>query len=213
MKKLICLLAFTTIALHYTGRVQAQNILVEEHFVENDKGWNLGEDKDVVRSIDNGRLVMEGKKYTFENGVFKGKGGYWLKMPESKLPADNYVISFTTRWKGNKRNDDKYSPYGVILGDYYFLVYADGDRRLLKWDTSGKKYETIVDWGVQSVINKKDLADNKWEIRYQDGKAAFYCNGNMLYKKEIYIPMGSFVKLYIENSETVAFDDVIVKKL
>ena len=213
MKNHIIFIVSTLLSCLPLSFVSAQNILVEEHFVENDKGWNLGEDKDVKRSIENGRLVMESKKYTIENGVHKSKGGYWIKMPESKLPADNYSITFTTRWKKNMKNDEKYSPYGMILGDYYFLVYADGDRRLLKWDTTAKKYETIVDWGVQAAINKKDLADNNWEIRYQDGKAAFYGNGNMLYKKEILIPKDTYIKLYVENSEVVAFDDIVVKKL
>lgn len=192
---------------------QSGSIIAEEHFVENDKGWNLGTDNDVVRKIENGKLLLECKKYTIENGVHKSKGGYWLKMPESKLPSNNFSITFTTRWKKNMKSDDAYSPYGIKLGDFYFLVYGDGERRLLKWDTLAKKYETIVDWGVQSVINKKDIADNKWEIRYQDGKAAFYANGSMLYKKEIYLPANTYVKLYIENSEVVEFDDIIVKNL
>ncbi len=187
---------------------QSGKVLVEEHFVENDRGWNLSDDNNVVRKIENGKMVLECKKYLTGKG-----GGYWIKLPDFKLPANNYSVSYTTHWVKNMKTDDSYSPYGVILGDYYFLTYADGERRLLKLDPVTKKYETIVDWGVQSVINKKDNGDNKWEIRVQDGKAAFYANGNMLYKKDAVIPEGTSVKLYIENSEMVQFDDVVVKSL
>ena len=134
-------------------------------------------------------------------------------MPDFKLPASNYSISFTTHWVKNMKTDDSYSPYGMILGEYYFLVYGDGERRLLRYNTVDKKYETIVDWGAQSVINKRGSGDNKWEIQYKDGKAAFYANGNMLYKKEVAIPEGTTVKLYVEKSEVVEFDDLVVKGL
>ena len=187
---------------------QSGSVLLEEHFTENDRGWNLGDDNDVTRKIENGKMILEAKKYL--NG--KG-GGYWIKAPDFKLPANNYSVSFTTHWIKNMKTDDRYSPYGMILGDYYFLVYADGERRLLKYNTTEKKYETLVDWGEQSVIMKKGEGDNKWEIRYQDGKATFYANGNMLYKKDASIPEGTFVKLYIENSEMVEFDDLVVKAL
>jgi len=185
---------------------QSGRVLVEEHFTENERGWNLGEDNNVVRSMKDGKMVIECKKYLTGKG-----GGYWIRMPDYKLPANNYSVSFSTHWVKNMKTDDSYSPYGMILGDYYFLTYADGERRLLKYNTVDKKYETIVDWGVQSVINKK--GNNTGEIRYQDGKASFYANGNMLYKKEATIPEGTSVKLYIENSEMVEFDDLVVKSL
>ncbi len=188
---------------------QSGKILLEEHFVENDRGWNLGEDNNVIRKIQDGKMVLESRKHLTE----KGSGGYWIRLPDYKLPANNFSVTFTTRWVKNAKTDDSYSPYGMILGDYYFLVYADGERRLLKYNTVDKKYETIVDWGIQSVINKKGTADNKWEIQYKDGKAAFYANGNMLYKKEVTIPENTSIKLYIENSEMVEFDDVVVKGL
>ncbi len=192
------------------SKIQAQTgkILVEEHFVENDRGWNLGEDNNVVRTINDGKLVLECKKYLTGKG-----GGYWIKLPDFKLPHNNFSISLTTRWIKNMKDNDAYNPYGIILGDYYFLVYGDGERRLLKYNTVEKKYEPIVDWGVQSVIHKKGEADNVWEIRFHDGKAAFYANGQMLYKKEITLPTDCTVKLYIENSEMVAYDDLIVKEL
>ncbi len=185
---------------------QEGKILVEEHFVENDRGWNLGDDNNVARTMKDGKLTLECKK--LEKG-----GGYWIKMPDFKLPASNYSISFTTHWVKNMKTDDSYSPYGMILGEYYFLVYGDGERRLLRYNTVDKKYETIVDWGAQSVINKRGSGDNKWEIQYKDGKAAFYANGNMLYKKEVAIPEGTTVKLYVEKSEVVEFDDLVVKGL
>ncbi len=187
---------------------QSGKVLLEEHFLENDRGWNLGEDNNVVRKIENGKMILECKKYLLEKG-----GGYWIKCPDFKLPPTNYSVSVTTKWIKNVKEEGKYNPYGIILGDYYFMMYADGDRRLLKYNTVEKKYETIVDWGVQSAINKKGDKTNTWEIRYQDGKAAFYANGNMMYKKEIEIPENTSVKLYIENSEMVEFDDLIVKNL
>ncbi|MEP7165870.1 MAG: hypothetical protein ABI741_14305 [Ferruginibacter sp.] len=186
---------------------QTEQVLVEEHFVENDRGWNLGSDYDVVRKIEGGKFILESKKY------LTNKGGYWIKVPDLKLPANNFSISVTTHWIKNMKTDDSYSPYGIIVGDYYFLIYADGNRRLLKYNTIDKKYEVIVDWGENSALNKKDNADNKLEIQYKDGKGAFYANGEMLYKKDITIPEGSSAKLYIENSEVVSFDDLIIKVL
>ncbi len=185
---------------------QSGKVLVEEHFKENDRGWNLGEDNNVVRKIENGRLVMEAKKYLTGKG-----GGYWIKMPDYKLPSNNFSLSYTTRWIKNMKTDNSYSPYGVILGDYYFLLYADGDRRLLKYNSAEKKYETLVDWNEQAIINKKGTADNKWEITYQNGQATFYANGQMMYKKDVTLPADCPVKLYIENSEVVEFDDIVVK--
>ena len=208
MKKSIILMLSFVIVSFARSVGQSSKILVEEHFVENDRGWNLGEDNNVVRKIENGKMILECKKYQTGKG-----GGYWIRLPDFKLPANNYSVTFTTHWVKNVKPNDTYNPYGMILGDYYFLAYGDGERRLLKYDTAAKKYETIVDWGAQSVINKRDNGDNKWEIRYQDGKAAFYANGNMLYKKEVKIPEGTSVKLYIENSEMVEFDDLVVRSL
>jgi hypothetical protein len=186
---------------------QSDQILAEEHFAENDRGWNLGFDMGVDRKIEDGKLVLDCKKY------LAGGGGYWIKMPDLKLPADGYSISFTTHWIKNAKEDDSYSPYGMILGDYYFLIYGDGERRLLKYNTEEKKYEILVDWNQSSSILQRDEGDNLLEIQYKDGKAAFYANGQMLYKKEVAIPEGTVVKLYIENSEVVAYDDLVVKML
>ncbi|MBL7766381.1 MAG: trypsin-like peptidase domain-containing protein [Chitinophagaceae bacterium] len=197
--------------ISYIDTNQIGTIQLWEKFSENDRGWNLGSDNNVIRSIENGKMKLECKKYEMYNGTFKGKGGYWIRLPDLKLPSNNYSVSVTTRWIKNMKTNDTYSPYGLILGDYYFLIYADGDRRLLKFNTVDKKYETIVNWGVSSAINKKGSADNKLEIRVTDGKAAFYANGQMLFKKEVSIPDATSVKLYVENSEVVTFDDLIVK--
>jgi hypothetical protein len=186
---------------------QTEKVLVEEHFVENDRGWNLGSDNDVVRKIEEGKLILECKKY------LTTKGGYWIKVPDVTLPENNFSISVTTHWIKNMKTDDSYSPYGIIAGDYYFLIYGDGNRRLLKYNIIEKKYEVIVDWGESSALNKKDVGDNKLEIQYKDGKAAFYANGEMLYKKEAIIKEGTPVKLYVENSEVVSFDNLIIKIL
>ncbi|MCD6012748.1 MAG: hypothetical protein K0Q79_2610 [Flavipsychrobacter sp.] len=208
MKKNAVLFVLFLFVLPVSGiRAQSGKVLLEEHFQENDRGWNLGETNNVIRKIENGKMILECQKYLTGKG-----GGYWIKLPDFKLPPTSYSITYNTKWIKNVKEEGKYNPYGVILGDYYFLSYADGDRRLLKYDTVAKKYETIVDWGVQTVINKKG-DPNKWEIRYQDGKAAFYANGNMLFKKEITIPEGTSIKLYIENSEMVEFDDIVVKNL
>jgi hypothetical protein len=187
---------------------QSGPALLEEHFTENDRGWNLGEDRNVIRRIEDGKLYMECRKYLLPEG-----GGYWIKAPDFKLPASNYSISVTTRWLKNMKTDERYSPYGLIIGDYYFLIYGDGNRRLLKYNATDKKYETMVDWGEHSAINKKGSGDNKLEIRYQDGKAAFYSNGSLLFKKDAVIEEGTPVKLYIESSEVVTYDDLIVKAL
>lgn len=207
MKKTIQLFALLfmfpfSIVLAQTGKV-----IVEDHFDENDRGWNLGSDNDVIRKIEGGKFILECKKY------LSTKGGYWIKVPDLKLPKNNFSISVTTHWIKNMKTDDSYSPYGIILGDYYFLIYGDGNRRLLKYNTIDKKYETIVDWGENSALNIRDLGDNKLEIQYKDGKASFYANGQMLFKKEISITEGISAKLYIENSEMVSFDDLLVKIL
>ena len=187
------------------GVAQMGKVLVEEHFDENDRGWSLGSDNDVVRKIEGGKFILECKKY------LTNKGGFWIKVPDLKLPANNFSISVTTHWIKNMKTDDSYSSYGILVGDYYFLIYGDGNRRLLKYNSIDKKYETIVDWGENSALNKKDNGDNKLEIQYKDGKGAFYANGQMLYKKDVTITEGTLVKLYIENSEVVSFDDLIVK--
>lgn len=186
---------------------QTGKVLVEEHFNENDRGWNLGTDRDVVRKIEGGKFILECKKY------LTTKGGYWIKVPDLILPANNFSIAVTTHWIKNMKTDGAYSPYGIIIGDYYFLIYGDGNRRLLKYNSIDKKYETIVDWGENSSLIKKDNGDNKLEIQYRDGKAAFYANGQMLFKKDVIITEGTSAKLYIENSEVVSFDDLIVKVL
>ncbi len=204
MKNTIILLA---VCVLLTSNVMSQKILLEERFNENDRGWNLGDDKDVVRKIENGKFILECNKY------LTNKGGYWIRVPDFTLPATNYSISVTTEWIGNKRNDGAYNAYGFILADYYFMVYADGDRRLLKWNAEEKKYETLVDWSESSAIKKYAEGENKWEITYKDGKAGFYANGQMLYKKEIVIPEGTYIKLYVENSERIKFDNIIVKSL
>lgn len=67
---------------------QSGKVLVEEHFVENDRGWNLSDDNNVVRKIENGKMVLECKKYLTGKG-----GGYWIKLPDFKLPANNYSVS------------------------------------------------------------------------------------------------------------------------
>ncbi len=184
---------------------QMQKVILEDHFDENDRGWNLGSDKDVVRTIEGGKLIMECKKY------LTSKGGYWIKVPDLELPRGNFSIAVTTHWIKNMKTDDTYSPYGIIIGDYYFLIYGDGNRRLLKYNTIDKKYEVIVDWGQHSALNRKDKGDNQLQIVYKDGKAAFYANGQMLFKKDVILPEGTSPKLYIENSEMVSFDDLIVK--
>ncbi len=186
---------------------QSGKILVEDHFVENDRGWNLGSDHDVVRKIEDGKFVLECKKYLTTGG------GYWVKVPDLVLPGNNFSISVTTHWIKNMKTDDRYSPYGMIVGDYYFLIYGDGNRRLLKYNSIDKKYETIVDWGVNSTLYKRDNGENRLEIQYTDGKAAFYANGEMLFKKEVTITEGASAKLYVESSEVVSFDDLIVKVL
>ena len=206
MRKKIRLLAFILCAAPYPLLAQSGKVLIEEHFVENDRGWNLGDDKDVVRKIEGGKMILECKKY------LSTKGGYWIKLPDFKLPP-TFSVSVTTHWIKNMKTDGTYSPYGLILGDYFFLIYGDGDRRLLKFNATDQKYETIVDWGANSAINKGGSADNKLEVRYKEGKAAFYSNGQMLFKKEAIIPEGSSVKLYVENSEMVTFDDLIVTGL
>ena len=185
---------------------QEGRILVEEHFVGNSRGWTVGEDNDFVRTMKDGRLTLECKK--LEKG-----GGCSIKLPDFKLPAGNYSISFTTRWVKNLKKENTYSPYGIIVGAYYFLAYGDGDRRLLRYNGFDGKYETIVDWGVQSAIHKRGSEDNKWEIQYKDGKAAYYANGNLLYKKEFNIPEEAAVKLFVDKSEMVEFDDLVVKSL
>ena len=179
--------------------------LLEERFVENDRGWNLGDDNNVKRSIENGKLTIECKK--------TAGGGYWIKCPDFKLPATNYSVSVNTTWIKNQMDGETYSPYGLILGDYYFLIYADGDRRLLKYDAIEKKYEPIVDWGVNSALNKYTDGDNKLEIQYKDGRAALFANGEMLFRKELSFPEGTTVKLYIEKTEVVSYDDLVVKML
>ena len=206
MKTKIRLLAFLLWVVPFPLAAQTGTVLLEEHFTENERGWNLGEDKDVIRKIEGGKLTLECRKY------LTTKGGYWLRLPDFKLPA-SFSVAVTTHWLKNMKTDDTYSPYGLILGDYYFLIYGDGNRRLLKYNTTEQKYETLVDWGEHSAINKKGTADNKLEIQYKDGKAAFYANGQMLYKKEAVIPEGTSVKLYLENSEMVSYDDLIVKNL
>ena len=132
-------------------------------------------------------------------------------MPDFKLPETNYSVSVNTHWIKNMSDDDRYSPYGLMLGEYYFFIYADGNRRLLKYNSIDKTYETIVDWGTHTAIKEK--GDNRLEIQYKDGKAAFYSNGEMLFRKEISIPEGTYLKLYIEKSEMVSYDDIIVKGL
>lgn len=187
---------------------QSDRVLLEEYFDENDRGWNLGSDNNVVRKIEGGKFILECKKYLNPTG-----GGYWIKVPDFKLPANNYSIAVTTHWIKNMKTTDTYSPYGLILGDYYFLIYGDGNRRLLRYNTVDKKYETIVDWGAASALNKKGDGDNILEIKYKDGKAAFYANGQMLYKKDVIITEGASVKLYIESSEVVSFDDLMIKAM
>ena len=186
---------------------QAGKTLLEEHFVENERGWNLGDDKDVVRRIEDGKLILECKKY------LTTKGGYWIKVPDFKLPATNYSVAITTHWIKNMKTDETYSPYGVILGDYFFLLYGDGNRRLLRLDPTDNKYVTIVDWGENAAIKKKGAGDNRIEIQYRDGKVGFYSNGELIYKKEATIPDATPIKLYVENSEVVSFDDLVVKAL
>ncbi len=66
---------------------QTGKVLVEDHFDENDRGWNLGSDNDVVRKIEGGKFILECKKY------LTNKGGYWIKVPDLKLPANNFSVS------------------------------------------------------------------------------------------------------------------------
>ncbi|MBK7761956.1 MAG: hypothetical protein IPI46_01105 [Bacteroidetes bacterium] len=207
MKKYYRLFTFLILFPFSIVCAQSGKVLVEDHFDENERGWNLGSDHDVVRKIEGGKFILECKKY------LSTKGGYWIKVPDLKLPGNNFSISITTHWIKNMKTDDTYSPYGIIIGDYYFLIYGDGNRRLLKYNSIEKKHETIVDWGENSAIKTRDLGDNKLEILYKDGKAAFYANGEMLFKKEITITEGISAKLYIENSEMVSFDDLLVKIL
>lgn len=204
MKITVSLLILFLIIPFSKIQAQKEKILLEEHFVENERGWTLGDDDNVVRKIEKGKLTIESKKYS--------GGGFWIKLPDFKLPANNYSIAVTTSWLKNKAPND-FAPYGLIIGDYYFLIYANGDRRLLKYNSADNKYETIVDWSVTTVIHKLRTGDNRLEITYSDGKIAFYANGQMLYKKDAVIPEGTLVKLYIEKSEVVSFDDLIIKAL
>src|SRR5436190_20990232 len=109
MKTTTALLAVLVLLLP-SSKILAQEtkILAEDHFVENDRGWNLGEDLNVVRKIEDGKMTLECKKY------LAGGGGYWIKMPDVKLPANNFSVSVTTHWIKNMKTDDTFSPYGLI---------------------------------------------------------------------------------------------------
>jgi|GEM_PF-6321007 hypothetical protein len=205
MKKLRLLLPLLLIiCLHDAS---AQNVLMEEHFNENENGWSLGENEWSVSAIKNGKLYLECKGYLKPAG-----GTAWLTAPDLLLPAAGFSVTCKTRWVKNRKTDGSFNPYGFVIGGYYFLAYADGNRRLLFYNTTEKKYEVIVDWGKSPFIRKD--SENTFEIVYRDGKAAFYCNGEMLFKKSVPFtdPDKLRLRLYVENSEIVEFDDLIVKR-
>ncbi len=201
MKKLI--IVCTSIVVLCSSAFVGGKVLFEDHFNENENGWELGSKESADLEIKNGKLFMECKK-------FPAGGGYWFKVPDLKLPLSGFKMKCTTKWLRNKLQNDTYSPYGFIIDNYYFLVYADGERRLLFYNKDTKAYETIVDWGEASAIKTTTTGENTFEIVYADGKAAFYCNGEMLYKKPVTFVEGESLKLYIEKSEVVEFDDLIV---
>ena len=74
---------------------QTATVLVEDHSNENDRGWNLGSDYDVVRKIEGGKFILECKKY------LTNKGGYWIKVPDFKLPGNNFSISTNDKQRKN----------------------------------------------------------------------------------------------------------------
>lgn len=204
MKKifLICLSVITL----FTSAIVGGTIIFEDHFNENENGWDLGQKESANILIKDGKLFFECKKY-LGNG-----GGYWVKAPDLSLPETGFTVKCNTKWVKNHLENDTYSPYGFIIANYYFLIYADGERRLLFYNTETKSYETIVDWGSSTAIKTTTTGENQFEIVYKDGKVSFYCNGEMLYKKPINFKDGERLKLYTEKSEVVEFDDLIVTK-
>ncbi|MCX6181295.1 MAG: hypothetical protein NT150_05170 [Bacteroidetes bacterium] len=204
MKKLL-VICLSTVLLFTSAFVGS--IIFEDHFNENENGWDLGEKESANITIKNGKLLFECKKY------LTNKGGYWVKTPDLNLPESGFTAKCTTKWIKNRLTDENYSPYGFIIGSYYFLVYADGERRLLFYNSDAKQYETIVDWGKNSAIKTKDSGENQFEISYREGKVSLYCNGEMLFKKPMnFSKDGEHLKLYTENSEVIEFDDLVVTK-
>lgn len=203
MKKtfFICL----SVTVLFSSAVISGTVLFDDDFSENGNGWAVGETESAIIQMQGGKLYFECKGY-LSNG-----GGAWIKVPDLKLPTSGFTMKCTTKWVKNRLTDDNYSPYGFIVGPYYFLVYADGERRLLSYDKVAKKYTTIVDWGNAYSIKRTTTGENKFEIVYRDGRAAFYCNGEMLFKKPITLTEeDNRLKLYTEKSEVVEFDDLKV---
>ncbi len=199
-------LAGIVLVVLLTSAVTTSTIIFEDHFVENENGWSLGTDDWCTSKITNGKLYYEGTAYIKNEG-----GSTWLTVPDLKLPMTGFTVKCNTKWVKHTEKDDTYYGYGFAIGEYYFLLYGYGDRRLLFYNTTEEKYETIVDWGETTFVKKYTEA-NDIKIVYKDGKAAFYCNGEMLYKKEIKITEADKLKIYVEESEAVEFDDLIVTK-
>jgi hypothetical protein len=188
----------SSLVAHFYCRPPNVNIIFEEHFDNNSRGWIEFANGEAEVGLIDGVYVIEPKSQLFRAAT--------------RLVAINPNNDFKIECKAFHVSGVTNFGYGLMWGakdkNYnYFAVTADGMFSV------GKVLEGVqnrlVPWSIPNSINRSN-ATNKLTIEKKGNELHFLINDTFAAKTEVLPTFGDRIGVLVWNKQRVAFDDLLI---
>ncbi|HKE59712.1 MAG TPA: caspase domain-containing protein [Pyrinomonadaceae bacterium] len=173
-------------------------VIFEEHFDNNDRGWLQFSNNDGSFSVSDGGFVMDSKST-----------GWWVATkPVAINQQDDFKIECSVTHVSGPNNFGFGLMWGVKDKSYnYFIISADGQFSVARV-TEGVT-NRVVPWAIPNSINRFS-ATNKLTIEKKGNELHFFVNDTFAAKIEFQPFFGDRVGFVLWNKQKIIFDDLVV---
>jgi hypothetical protein len=173
-------------------------VIFEEHFDDNNRGWLVFSNNDAEFSLTDGGYVMEGKVAGFRVA----------SKPVAINQQEDFRIECTVTHVSGVNNFG----YGVMWGVkdrsyYYFAISSDGQFTVTRVvDGAGTR---LIPWATPNAINRLN-ATNKLTVDKKGSEVYFLINDTFAAKIEFQPFFGDRIGFAVWNKERIIFDNLVV---
>lgn len=205
MNKLLTILLFIIAPLS-SSFAQTQ-ILWEDKFNDNTKGWTVKDKEDYKTEIGDGHYKIQ----------HKTSNSYYFIVEHNIDPYSDFYI------EAKLKQTEGVQDYGHgiflkderIFGGYrenYFVISSSGFFKINTYDEKTKEFTNHQDWKETTAINKGYDIDNVLAIKKTGAITAFYINNIKVFEQSHSKFWGSWNGFIVYNTQKILVDHLIVKQ-
>jgi len=177
----------------------ASQVLFEEHFNNNNRGWLEFSNDNAQFAVTGGGLVIDSKL-----------GGWWVA---SKPIAINQQEDFRVECKVTKVSGVNNFGYGLIWGlkdnknYFYYAISADGQFTVTRMQEGIAT--RVIPWAIPNSINRF-TASNKLTLEKKGNEIQFFLNDSFVGRIPFEKFFGGNVGFTVWGTQKIIFDDLVV---